>query len=83
MPNLHNLQRVIIEITSYPHHVTQTKHEKWQLMEAKDTCFCEESFIDRSFLVSFGNFEGRGGGTEHFVIAPWLHKPKMIMVNSV
>ena len=31
--------------------MTQTKHENRQTMETKDTCFCEESFIDRSFLV--------------------------------
>ena len=28
----------------------QTKHENRQTMEAKDICFCEESFIDRSLL---------------------------------
>ena len=31
--------------------MTQTKHENRQIMETKDICFCEESFIDRSFLV--------------------------------
>ena len=49
MSNSHNLQGVIIEIemTSYSHHVTQTKLENRQTMETKGTCFCEESFIDR------------------------------------
>ena len=47
MCNLHNLQGVVIEMTSKSHHVTQTKHENRQTMDA---CFCEESFIDRSFL---------------------------------
>ena len=28
-----------------------TKHENRQTMKAKDRCFCEEIFIDRSFLV--------------------------------
>ena len=35
------------------HHVTQTEHKNRQTMETKDTCFYEESFIDRSFLVYF------------------------------
>ena len=32
-------------------YVTQTKPENRQTMKIMDTCFCEESFIDRSFLV--------------------------------
>ena len=51
MSNLHNLQGVVIEMTSYSDHVTQTKHENRETMETKDICFCEESSIDRSFLV--------------------------------
>ena len=51
MSNLHNLQGVVIEMTSYSDQVTQTKHENRETMETKDTCFCEESSIDRSFLV--------------------------------
>ena len=51
MPNLHNLQGVAIEMTLYSHHLTQTKHENRQSMETKGTCFLEESFIDRSFIV--------------------------------
>ena len=31
--------------------MTQTKHKNSQRVETKDACFCEESFIDRSFLV--------------------------------
>ena len=42
---------MVIEITSYLHHVTQTKPENRQTMETKDMYFCEESFIDRSFLA--------------------------------
>ena len=51
MSSLHNLQGVVIEMTSESHHMTQIKHENRQAMETKDTCFCEVSFIDRSFLV--------------------------------
>ena len=50
MSNLHNLQGVVMEMTSKSHRVTQTKHKNRQTMEAKDTCFCEESFTDK-FLV--------------------------------
>ena len=49
--NLNNLQRVVIEMTSQLHQVTQTKHKNKQTMETKETCFCKQSFIDRSFLV--------------------------------
>ena len=35
-------------------------------METKDTCFCEESFIDRSFFV----LEILRGGGAHFVPPP-------------
>ena len=31
--------------------MTQTKHENKQTIEKKDTYFCEESIIDRLFLV--------------------------------
>ena len=31
--------------------VTQTKHENRQGIETEDLCFCEESSIDRSFIV--------------------------------
>ena len=42
---------VVIEITSYLHHVTPTKYENRETIETKDTCFWEERFIDRSFLL--------------------------------
>ena len=38
-------------MTSWSNRMTQTKHENVQIMETKDTYFCEESFIDRSFLI--------------------------------
>ena len=50
MSTSHNLQ-VVIEIRSQSHHITQTKHKNKQTMETKDTFFCQESFIDRFFLV--------------------------------
>ena len=56
-------------MTSYLHHVTQTKHENRQTMGSKDTRYCEERFIDRSFLV----LEILSGGT----------KSKKPMVNRV
>ena len=73
MSNLHNLQRVVIEMTSYSHHMTQTKHKNRQAMETNDTCFCEESFIDRLFLV----WEILRGGAHK------VAKPKKPMVNRV
>ena len=46
-------------------------------MKTNDTCFYEESYIDRSFLVLEilkGERVGEGG---NFVPAhPWLQKPK-------
>ena len=51
MSNLHNLQGVIIEMSWYSYHMTQTKHENMQTMETTDTGFFEKSFIDISFLV--------------------------------
>ena len=32
--------------------MSATEHENRQTMETKDTCLCEERFIDRSILVS-------------------------------
>ena len=51
MSNLHNFQGVVIGMTSQSHHVTQARHESRETIKTKDICFCEESFIDRSFLV--------------------------------
>ena len=56
-------------MTSYSHQATQTKHENRQTMGTKDTCYCDERFIDRSFLV----LEILSGGT----------KSKKPMVNRV
>ena len=44
-------------MTSLLHHVTQAKHKNMQKMEVKDICFCEESFMNKSFLVleNYGN----------------------------
>ena len=48
-------------MTSYSHQLTQTKHKNRQTIETKDTCFSEENFIDRSFLVLEILREGGGG----------------------
>ena len=70
MSNLHNLQGVVKEMTSKSHHVIQTKHENKQANNGdKYTCFCEESFIDRSFSV----LEFLGGA----LCAPPPHHPLM------
>ena len=63
-------------MTSHLHHMTQTKHKNRQTMETRDTCFCGESFIDRSFLV----LEILRG---HFVHSPPLPWPKNPMLNRV
>ena len=76
MSNLHNLQEVVMEMTPYLHHVVQTKNKNRQAMEAKDICFCEKSFSNRSFLALEILREG--------ICAPlWLHKPKKLMLNRV
>ena len=56
-------------MTSYSHHATQNKHENRQTMGTKDTRYCEERFIKRSFLV----LEILSGGT----------KSKKPMVNRI
>ena len=72
MSNLLNLQRVVIQVTSGSHHVTQIKHKN----RHGDTCFCKESFIDRSFLV----FKFLKGGRGRYFV---LHKSKKPIVNMV
>ena len=77
MSNLHSLQWVVIEMTSYSHHLIQTKYKNRQKMETNDTCFCEESSIDRSFLVlkilkGERVDEGRNFAPAH----TWLQNPK-------
>ena len=67
-------------MTSYSHQLTQTKHKNRQTIETKDTCFSEENFIDRSFLVLEVLREGGGICA---TLPPWLHKPKKSMVNMV
>ena len=42
MSNLHNLQRIVIEMTSLPHHLTQTKNRNSQRIVTQDKCFCED-----------------------------------------
>ena len=37
--------------TKHESRQTNHEHENRQTMETKDTCYCHESFIDRSFLV--------------------------------
>ena len=51
MSNLHNLEKVVIKMTSESHQVTQTTHENRQTMVKKKTCFCKESFIHTSFFI--------------------------------
>ena len=73
MSNSHNLQSLEGEegggrVIAKTYHVTQTKHENRQIMEKMDTCFCKESFIDRSFLV---------------LEILRLHKPKKSGMNTV
>ena len=68
-------------MTSYSHQLTQTKHKNRQTIETKDTCFSEENFIDRSFLVL--EILREGGGGICATLPPWLHKPKKSMVNMV
>ena len=66
-------------MTSWSHHVMETKHENKQTMETKDRCFCEESFIDRSFLIleiflgGGGTGEGGAGDTLFNPLPLWLH----------
>ena len=67
-------------MTSYSHQLTQTKHKNRQTIETKDTCFSEENFIDRSFLVL--EILREGGGI-FATLPPWLQKPKKSMVNMV
>ena len=47
-----------------------TQHENRQTIKTKDTCFCEESFIDRLFLVLKILRSG------NCVPLPWLRKTK-------
>ena len=62
-------------MTSYLHHATQTKHGNRQTMGTKDTRYCEERFIDRSFLV----LEILSGGTKSK--KPMVNKVKVEIVN--
>ena len=50
--------------------VTMAQHENRQTIKTKDTCFCEESFIDRLFLVLKILRSG------NCVPLPWLRKTK-------
>ena len=60
--------------------MTQTKHKNSQTMETKDTCSCEESFTDISFLILR---EGTLCVSTPPLFFSRLHKPKKPMVNRV
>ena len=69
--------------------MSATEHENRQTMEIKDTCLCEERFIDRSILVT-EILKGEGGGALCATPVPtppppplWLHKPHKPMANRV
>ena len=65
-------------MTSYSHQLTQTKHKNRQTIETKDTCFSEENFIDRSFLVLEILREGGGGGGDLCHPAPMATQAKKV-----
>ena len=60
--------------------MTQTKHENKQKTETTDTCFCEKSFIDRSFLVLEIL---KGAPCAPPPLPRWQHKSRESMVNRV
>ena len=60
---------------SYSHHATQAKHENRQTMGTKDTRYCEERFIDRSFLV----LEVLSGETKSK--KPMVKRVRVVIVN--
>ena len=62
-------------MTSYSYHVAQTKQKNKQTMETKDACYCEESFIDRSYLV----LEILRGGAKSK--KPMVNRVKVVIVN--
>ena len=62
-------------MTSYSYHVAQTKQKNKQTMETKDACYCEESFIDRSYLV----LEILRGGAKSK--KPKVNRVKVVIVN--
>ena len=62
-------------MTPYSHHATQTKHVNRQTMGTKDTRYCEERFIDRSFLV----LDTLSWGTKSK--KPMVNKVKVKIVN--
>ena len=69
LSNLLNFQKLVIEMTPY-YIMWQKPNKNSQNMEIKDTFFCNERLINRSFLVLE-------------IFSPWLHKPKNLMVNRV
>ena len=80
MSNLLNLQRVIIEMKSQSYQIIQTKHENKQTTGTAGTCFCEKSFIHRSFLVQ--EILNRAPCAPP-PFPPWQHKSKKQILNRV
>ena len=58
----------------------QTKHENKQTTETTGTCFCEKSFIDRSFLVLEIL---KGAPCDPPPLSRWQHKSRESMLNRV
>ena len=51
MSNVHNLNGVVLEMTSYLYHVTKSEHENKETIKTNHPYFCEENVIDKSFSV--------------------------------
>ena len=51
MSNVHNLNGVVLEMTSYLYQVTKSKLENKKTIKRNHPYLCEENFIDKSFLV--------------------------------
>ena len=51
MSNVHNLNGVVLEMTSYLYLLTKSKHENKKTIKTYHPYFCEENFIDKLFLV--------------------------------
>ena len=75
MSNLHNLQMVVIERSS-------TENRNRKTIKTKDTWFCEEIFIDRSFLF-LEILKGALCDKPPPHPPPCLHKLNNPMVNRV
>ena len=51
MSNVHNLNGVVLEMTSYLYLLTKSKHENKKTIKTNHPYFCEENVIDKSFSV--------------------------------